>query len=73
MTPLFNGSNSPQLFGTPLGADFPRALVDALRAAYADAPPEALYPEGKGAFEFERTASRLSEMQSADWVEMDAA
>ncbi|WP_438990238.1 double-strand break repair protein AddB [Lentibacter sp.] len=42
MTPLFNGSNTPQLFGTPLGADFPRALVDALKAAYADAPPEAL-------------------------------
>lgn len=29
--------------------------------------PERLYSEGTGAFEFERTASRLREMQSADW------
>jgi len=29
--------------------------------------PERLYIEGEGAFEFERTASRLREMQAADW------
>ncbi|MEY4982077.1 MAG: hypothetical protein RIR62_343 [Pseudomonadota bacterium] len=29
--------------------------------------PERLYLEGTGAFEFERTASRLREMQAADW------
>lgn len=29
--------------------------------------PEKLYLEGAGAFEFERTASRLREMQAADW------
>ncbi|MCU0854688.1 MAG: cell division protein ZapE [Rhodobacteraceae bacterium] len=29
--------------------------------------PERLYIEGEGAFEFERTASRLREMQGADW------
>lgn len=29
--------------------------------------PERLYQEGEGAFEFERTASRLREMQGADW------
>jgi cell division protein ZapE len=33
----------------------------------ADAEPERLYLEGAGSFEFERTASRLREMQSADW------
>ena len=30
--------------------------------------PERLYIEGEGAFEFERTASRLREMQAADWA-----
>lgn len=29
--------------------------------------PERLYIEGEGSFEFERTASRLREMQSVDW------
>lgn len=33
----------------------------------AAAKPEMLYIEGEGSFEFERTASRLREMQSADW------
>lgn len=33
----------------------------------ADADPDTLYTEGKGAFEFARTASRLSEMQDVDW------
>jgi cell division protein ZapE len=35
--------------------------------ASAGAEPEALYVEGAGAFEFQRTASRLREMQGADW------
>lgn len=39
---LFNHSKEPNLFGTPLGADFPRALVDGLLGAYAGQPPEAL-------------------------------
>lgn len=49
-------------------------LVDALYEArtrlivLADAEPAKLYPEGEGAFEFERTASRLEEMRSADWL-----
>ncbi len=34
----------------------------------ADARPEQLYPKGDGAFEFERTVSRLMEMQSADYL-----
>lgn len=50
-------------------------LVDALYEAktrlvvLAQAAPEALYVEGVGAFEFERTVSRFNEMQSEDWLE----
>ncbi|MBB6190691.1 cell division protein ZapE [Sphingobium wenxiniae] len=36
--------------------------------ASADAEPARLYPEGDGAFEFERTVSRLMEMQSDDYL-----
>ncbi len=49
-------------------------LIDALYEAKvrlicsAAAVPEMLYLEGEGTFEFERTASRLREMQSDDWV-----
>ena len=48
-------------------------LIDALYearvrlVASAAATPEMLYVEGEGTFEFERTASRLREMQAADW------
>jgi cell division protein ZapE len=48
-------------------------LIDALYEAKvrliasAAETPERLYIEGEGSFEFERTASRLREMQSADW------
>ena len=31
-------------------------------------PPEQLYPRGDGAFEFERTVSRLQEMRSKDYL-----
>ena len=36
--------------------------------AAADAEPQDLYVAGDGAFEFERTASRLLEMQSEDYL-----
>ena len=39
-----------------------------LIASAADRP-DRLYLEGAGSFEFERTASRLTEMQAADWGE----
>ncbi len=48
-------------------------LIDALYEAKvrlicsAAAAPEMLYVEGEGTFEFERTASRLREMQADDW------
>ena len=54
-------------------------LIDALYEAHtrlivlAEAQPADLYPAGDGAFEFERTASRLEEMRSMDWLEEPAA
>jgi cell division protein ZapE len=49
-------------------------LIDAIYetktklVASADAAPNELYVEGDGAFEFERTASRLIEMRSKDYL-----
>ena len=50
------------------------ALIDVLYEhrvkllAAADAEPSALYPAGDGSFEFQRTASRIEEMRSADYL-----
>ncbi len=49
-------------------------LIDALYEyrvklfATADAEPDDLYTAGDGSFEFERTASRLMEMRSAEYM-----
>ncbi|APG61950.1 cell division protein ZapE [Sphingorhabdus lutea] len=51
-------------------------LIDALYEyrvkllASADAQPENLYPVGDGRFEFDRTVSRLAEMQSNDYLKL---
>lgn len=53
------------------------SLVDALYearvklVASAEASPDKLYPSGDGAFEFERTASRLFEMRSVDYLSQE--
>ncbi len=50
-------------------------LIDALYEyrvkllAAADAAPDTLYPAGDGRFEFDRTASRIAEMLSDDWLD----
>ena len=52
-------------------------LVDALYehrvklVASADAAPDQLYERGEGAKAFERTASRLEEMQGEEWLAME--
>ena len=49
-------------------------LIDALYerkvnlVCSAAAPPQGLYPAGDGSFEFQRTASRLEEMQTSDYL-----
>jgi cell division protein ZapE len=49
-------------------------LVDALYEArgrlvvLAEGEPASLYPAGRQAFEFQRAASRMEEMRSADWL-----
>ena len=40
----------------------------ALFLASAAVPPQEIYVEGDGSFEFQRTVSRLMEMQSEDYI-----
>lgn len=69
------------LSGVPMMSDEKRneakrlmTLIDALYehkvnvVIAAEAPPERLYPAGEHAFEFERTVSRLMEMQAEDYL-----
>ena len=37
----------------------------------AEAPPEGIYPDGDGSFEFQRTVSRLQEMRSPEYLALD--
>ena len=62
---------------SPANKDEARRFVTLVDALYehkvtlvcsAAAPPERLYPDGIGAFEFQRTVSRLMEMQAEDYV-----
>ena len=62
---------------SPANKDEARRFVTLVDALYehkvtlicsAAAPPENLYPTGIGAFEFQRTVSRLMEMQAEDYV-----
>jgi cell division protein ZapE len=63
---------------TPQRRDEARRFVNLIDALYeadaklvvlAEAEPDGLYPKGDGSFEFERTASRLHEMRSLDYLE----
>jgi cell division protein ZapE len=58
--------NEARRFMTLVDALYERRMMLFLSA---ESPPEALYPEGDGAFEFRRTVSRLMEMQSRGYLE----
>jgi len=57
--------NEARRFMTLVDALYERRMMLFLSA---EAPAERLYPTGDGAFEFQRTVSRLLEMQSRDWL-----
>ncbi len=58
--------NQARRFMTLIDALYERRMMLFLSA---EEPPERLYPEGDGAFEFRRTVSRLVEMQSRGYLE----
>jgi cell division protein ZapE len=62
---------------SPANRDAAKRFVTLIDALYehkvtfvcsAEAPPQSLYPSGDGSFEFQRTISRLMEMQSAEYL-----
>ena len=61
-----NRRNEARRFMTLIDALYERRMM---LFVSAEAPAEALYPAGDGAFEFQRTVSRLLEMQSHAWLE----
>jgi cell division protein ZapE len=65
---------------SPANRDAAKRFVTLIDALYehkvtfvcsAAAPPQTLYPSGDGAFEFQRTVSRLMEMQSAEYLGLE--
>src|SRR3984885_15091313 len=57
--------NEAKRFNTLIDTFYEAKVHVVISAATA---PEALYPEGDGSFEFQRTVSRLMEMQSIDYI-----
>ena len=64
--PILNGNNSSEAkrFVTLIDTVYEAGIGFIASAAVM---PEDLYPSGTGSFEFERTASRLREMQAQGW------